>query len=44
MRGKNKVAQTQALEKATPPELPPSLPVAVVVGSTREKVYVSANY
>ena len=44
LEGKNKVAQTQALEKATPPELPPPLPGAVVVGSVREKVYLPANY
>lgn len=41
---RNKVAETQALEKATPPELPPALPGAVVVGSFREKAYLPANY
>lgn len=44
LEGKNKVAQTQALEQATPPELPPPLPGAVVAGSVREKVYLLASY
>lgn len=45
LEGENKIAQAQALEKATPPELPPPpLPRAAVVGSVRVKVYLPANY
>jgi len=45
LEGKNKVVQTQALEKATPPELPPPpLPAAVVVGSVRVKASLPASY